>query len=84
MHSQLHSQPVGLFHTMSDHTPPFGGKLLSFSFVLRSLLHSLDRHQIGSTQTYTVHGFQIGGLNTRVYDGTSQEGKYDIFFYRKL
>ena len=33
---------------------------------------------------YLRHGFQIGGLNPRVYDGTSQEGKCDIFFYRKL
>ena len=34
---------------MRDHTPPFRGKLLGFSLVLRSLLYSLNRHQIGRT-----------------------------------
>lgn len=32
---------------------------------------------------YLKVGFQIGGFNNRVYDGTSQEGKADIFFYLK-
>ena len=30
---------------------------------------------------YLKTGFTIGGFNNRVYDGTSQEGKSDIFFY---
>ena len=31
---------------------------------------------------YLHHGFAIGGFDNRAYDGTSQEGKADIFFYR--
>lgn len=31
---------------------------------------------------YVNHGFRIGGLDTDVYLGTSQEGKADIYFYR--
>ena len=30
---------------------------------------------------YLHSGFAIGGLDTRVYGGTSQEGKDDIYFY---
>lgn len=30
---------------------------------------------------YLKRGFRIGGLNTDVYRGTSQEGKSDILFY---
>lgn len=33
---------------------------------------------------YLRHGFAIGGFDNRVYDGTSQEGKADIYFYRDL
>ena len=32
---------------------------------------------------YIGWGFEIGGLNTRVYEGTKQEGKSDIYFYLK-
>lgn len=31
---------------------------------------------------YLKTGFRIGGLDTEVYRGTSQEGKADIMFYR--
>lgn len=30
---------------------------------------------------YVKNGFRIGGLDTEVYKGTNQEGKYDIKFY---
>ena len=33
---------------------------------------------------YLRTGFQIGGLDTRVYDGTKQAGKSDILLYRSL
>ena len=33
---------------------------------------------------YLDVGFAIGGLDTRVYDGTKQEGKRDLFLYRTL
>lgn len=48
-------------------------------------VYTIGQHNnLSACLFYLRHGFQIGGLNTRVYDGTSQEGKYDIFFYRKL
>lgn len=31
---------------------------------------------------YVNSGFRIGGLDTEVYTGTSQEGKSDIYFYK--
>jgi ribosomal protein S18 acetylase RimI-like enzyme len=31
---------------------------------------------------YIHTGFRIGGLDTEVYTGTSQEGKADIYFYK--
>lgn len=31
---------------------------------------------------YVKNGFRIGGLDTDVYIGTSQEGKSDIYFYK--
>ena len=33
---------------------------------------------------YLKTGFHIGGLDTNVYRGTSQEGKADILFYRDV
>lgn len=32
-------------------------------------------------QFYPKVGFEIGGLDTRVYKGTAQEGKADLYFY---
>lgn len=33
---------------------------------------------------YLHHGFSIGGFDNRSYDGTSQEGKANIYFYRDI
>ena len=33
---------------------------------------------------YLKQGFEIGGFDNRCYDGTSQEGKANIYFYRDL
>lgn len=33
---------------------------------------------------YLACGFEIGGLDTAVYDGTKQAGKYDIYFYKRF
>ena len=33
---------------------------------------------------YLKQGFVIGGFDNRCYDGTSQEGKANIYFYRDL
>ena len=36
---------------------------------------------LGACLFYLNNGFIIGGLDTQVYAGTSQEGKKDILFY---
>lgn len=38
-------------------------------------------NNLGACQFYLKCGFEIGGINTHVYNGTSQECKTDIFFY---
>lgn len=38
-------------------------------------------NNLGACLFYLKNGFEIGGLNTRVYNGTSQENKKDILFY---
>jgi len=38
-------------------------------------------NNLGACLFYVNNGFSIGGLDTRVYTGTSQEGKKDIIFY---
>ena len=38
-------------------------------------------NNLGACLFYIRDGFRIGGLNTEVYLGTAQEGKYDIYFY---
>lgn len=32
---------------------------------------------------YLACGFEIGGLDTAIYDGTKQAGKFDILFYKR-
>lgn len=38
-------------------------------------------NNLGACLFYLKNGFAIGGLDTHVYTGTSQEGKSDILFY---
>lgn len=38
-------------------------------------------NNLGACLFYLHRGFEIGGLDTRVYKGTAQEGKHDILFY---
>lgn len=38
-------------------------------------------NNLGACKFYLKAGFRIGGLDTDVYRGTSQEGKSDILFY---
>ena len=38
-------------------------------------------NNLGACRFYLKCGFEIGGLNTHVDNGTSQENKKDIFFY---
>ena len=38
-------------------------------------------NNVGACLFYLKTGFVIGGLDTKVYQGTPQEGKKDIYFY---
>ncbi|MDE7218266.1 MAG: GNAT family N-acetyltransferase [Oscillospiraceae bacterium] len=38
-------------------------------------------NNLGACKFYIKAGFHIGGLDTNIYKGTSQEGKSDILFY---
>lgn len=38
-------------------------------------------NNLGACLFYIKNGFVIGGLDTHIYTGTSQEGKSDILFY---
>ena len=38
-------------------------------------------NNLNACRFYLKNGFQIGGFNNRCYDGTSQQGKADIYFY---
>ena len=40
-------------------------------------------NNLAACEFYIKCGFQIGGFDNRVYDGTSQQGKADIIFYKK-
>ena len=39
-------------------------------------------NNLGACRFYLNQGFQIGGFDNRVYRGTNQEEKADIYFYR--
>lgn len=66
-----------------------GRKLLDTAYELARIKGYLGVYTIGQDNNlgacllYTSCGFEIGGLDTRVYDGTSQAGKADIYFYRR-
>lgn len=38
-------------------------------------------NNLAACKFYLKQGFEIGGLNTRSYGHTKQEGKFDIYFY---
>lgn len=40
-------------------------------------------NNLGACLFYLKCGFEIGGFDNRVYEGTKQEGKADIFFYKR-
>lgn len=48
----------------------------------RGLYTQAQDTNLGACLFYLRCGFEIGGLDTRIYDGTSQEGVSDILFYR--
>lgn len=41
-------------------------------------------NNLAAARFYLKSGFAIGGLNTRIYDGTSQADKHDISLYKIL
>ena len=41
-------------------------------------------NNLAAARFYLKSGFAIGGLNTRIYDGTSQADKHDIYLYKIL
>ena len=45
-------------------------------------LYAQDNN-LNACRFYLKTGFEIGGFDNRRYDGTSQEGKADIIFYKK-
>ena len=47
----------------------------------RGLYTQGQDNNVGVCLFYLHYGFHIGGLDTEVYRGTSQEGKADILFY---
>lgn len=46
-------------------------------------IHTVGQdNNLAACRFYLKNGFEIGGLDTRTYRGTSQEGKADVHFYR--
>ena len=41
-------------------------------------------NNLGACQFYFKNGYTLGGMNLPVYDGTKQEGKADLYFYKKI
>lgn len=50
----------------------------------RGLYTQGQDNNLGACRFYLKAGFHIGGLDTEVYKGTTQEGKSDILFYLDL
>ena len=48
----------------------------------RGLYTRAQDNNLPACRFYLKAGFHIGGLDTNVYQGTKQEGKADILFYR--
>ena len=57
---------------------------VAFSKGYRGIYAIGQDNNLGACLFYVHSGFRIGGLDTEVYKGTSQEGKADILFYRDL
>ena len=41
-------------------------------------------NNLQAAQFYLKNGFVLGGMDLLVYEGTKQEGKADLFFYKRL
>lgn len=40
-------------------------------------------NNLGACRFYLKNGYTLGGMNLPVYEGTKQEGKADLYFYKK-
>ena len=49
----------------------------------RGLYTQAQDNNLNACLFYLKTGFEIGGFDNRVYNGTSQEGKADIIFYKE-
>lgn len=47
----------------------------------RGLFTQGQDNNLAACRFYLKNGFEIGGIDTRVYRGTRQEGKFDVLFY---
>lgn len=56
-------------------------KAIAVEHGYRGLYTQGQDNNLAACQFYLKNGFVIGGLDTHVYTGTSQEGKKDILFY---
>lgn len=56
-------------------------KELALDHGYRGLYTQGQDNNLAACLFYINNGFAIGGLDTKVYTGTSQEGKKDIIFY---
>lgn len=57
------------------------GKRIAGEYGYRGIQTVGQDNNLGACLFYIKNGFAIGGLDTRVYTGTKQEGKSDILFY---
>ena len=57
------------------------GKELARSLGYRGVYTVGQDDNLAACAFYIKCGFSVGGFNNRVYDGTSQHGKGDIYFY---
>ena len=67
-----------------------GSRLLEESMKLAAQLGKLgvwlvcQDNNLQAMRFYLANGFQLGGMNLPVYEGTKQEGKADLYLYKKL
>ncbi len=75
--------------TASHRRQGIAGQLLSAAQELARQKGYIGVYTVGQDNNlaaclcYLSNGFRIGGFDNRVYDGTPQAGKGDIFFYKR-
>lgn len=58
------------------------GMKLSHELGLRGVYVVAQDNNLAACKFYISDGYRIGGFNSEVYKGTSQENKKDIYFYK--